>query len=544
MTPAVETRDAFRIFETEAGGAVALQGLSLTVEPGEIVVVLGPSGSGKSTLLRVLAGFEQLTAGTARVHGVEIGRLEPRARAAFRARHMGLLDQHYARFLSPDMTCLQSVALQLRILGRPREEADATAQAMLERVGLADRENDRPAVLSGGEQQRVAVCASIAHRPGLLLADEPAGELDADNARVVYNLIGGLVREAEGSAVIVSHDTAAAEIADRLVYVRDGRVVEEARPTEPRVLISSHGWVRIPEPLLRQAGQPRRFSVSYEGEQIVLRPEDEEIVERAPEAPTVERERSVVAALDGVTKRFGAEADAVLDDLSYSFAAGSFTAVVGRSGSGKTTLLHLLAGLERPTGGDVTVHGRSLASLDRGELAALRARHVALVTQEPGLVPYLTALENVRLALAVRSRPTDDDTLIERALAEVSLAHRLEMPAAASCCRSRAASCALRRRATPFSTSRSIRSPTSSRPSIRTACSSLSPPARSWPRNGSGRCSAASSEAWRWRRESWDWRSSRRFSSCSGLDDGAWARPFDCSRSSCCRPRSPRTAST
>jgi ABC-type lipoprotein export system ATPase subunit len=430
MTPAVETRDAFRIFESAAGGAVALQGLTLTVEAGEIVVVLGPSGSGKSTLLRVLAGFDRLTAGTARVDGVEIGRLSAGEAAAFRARRLGLLDQHYARFLSPDLTCLQSVALQLRILGRTRDEAEARARAMLERVGLADRADERPGVLSGGEQQRVAVCAAVSHRPRLLLADEPAGELDADNARIVYTMIGELVRESEGSAVIVSHDTAAAEIADRLVYIRDGRVVEEARPDEPRTLIASHGWVRIPEPLLRQAGHPREFDVTSEGGEIVLRPLGETVVESPEIEATVPEGGPVVAALDSVTKHFGSggEDEAVLDEVSCSFAAGMFTALVGRSGSGKTTLLHLLAGLDRPTSGSVTVVGRSLEGLDREELAALRRRHVALVTQEPGLIPYLTAAENTRLGLALRERP-DDVELVARVLADVSLEHRVDTPA-------------------------------------------------------------------------------------------------------------------
>jgi len=432
MTPAVETHDAFRIFESEAGGSVALQGLSLTVAPGEIVVVLGPSGSGKSTLLRVLAGFEQLTAGTARVHGVEIGGLSRSAAAAFRARQLGLLDQHYARFLSPDLTCLQSVALQLRILGLPRAEAETRALATLERVGLADRAGDRPGVLSGGEQQRVAVCAAVAHRPRLLLADEPAGELDADNARIVYTMIAEFVREAEGSAVIVSHDTAAADIADRLVYIRDGRVVEEARPDEPRSLIASHGWLRIPEPLLRQVGHPREFGVTYEAGEIVLRPVGEAAPGEAEigEAVEPERESVVVAELDGVTRRFAAdEVDAVLKDVSSSFAAGVFTALVGRSGSGKTTLLHLLAGLDRPSSGSVSVLGRKLDDLDRAELAELRRRHVALVTQEPGLIPYLTAAENTSLALSLRGRP-DDEALVEQVLAEVALGHRADAPAA------------------------------------------------------------------------------------------------------------------
>jgi ABC-type lipoprotein export system ATPase subunit len=431
MTPAIETRDAYRIYESAAGGTVALQGLTLTVEPGEIVVVLGPSGSGKSTLLRVLAGFERLSAGTARVLGVEVGRLSARHASAFRARRLGLLDQHYARSLSPDLSCLQSIALQLRLLGERPEDADRAALSTLERVGLADRASDRPLLLSGGEQQRVAVCAAVAHRPQLLLADEPAGELDADNAARIYAMLAEFVREAEGTAVLVSHDTAAADIADRLVYIRDGRVVEEERPGEARSLVASHGWVRIPEPVFRKAGRPKLLTVRHEDGQIALEPIGElELDTVAEPASRPEGEPQVVCTVDHVTKRFGpAQTPAALEELSHEFHDGTFTAVVGRSGSGKTTLLHLLAGLERSTSGTVTLLGTKLESLDRTQLALVRRDHVALVSQEPGLIPYLTSRENVQLALAVRGRDDRDGTLAEQALADVGLEHRLSLQA-------------------------------------------------------------------------------------------------------------------
>ena len=182
-TLAVDVREAFRIHRFGGATSVALQGLTLQVEQGEIVVVLGPSGSGKTTLLRTVAAFDTLSAGVARVLGTEVGSLGPGAAALFRARNLGLLDQHYARALSPDLTCVHTVGLGLELLGSPRSTARNVAAALLERVGLGDRLDTRPGSLSGGEQQRVALCAALAHRPRLLLADEPAGELDAENAK-------------------------------------------------------------------------------------------------------------------------------------------------------------------------------------------------------------------------------------------------------------------------------------------------------------------------------------------------------------------------
>jgi ABC-type lipoprotein export system ATPase subunit len=427
MSAAVQVSDAFRIYDSGDGGTVALQGLTLAVEEGEIVVVFGPSGSGKSTLMRVLSGLEPLSAGTARVLGTDVTRIGSAAAAAFRARRLGLLDQHYARSLSPDLTCRQTVALQLELLGFGPVECRSAALSLLDRVGLLNRADDHPATLSGGEQQRVAVCAAVAHRPSLLLADEPAGELDAENAAVIYRMLGELVREAGGTAVIVSHDAAATSIADRILVVRDGRVVEEARPGRPRSLVVARGWLRLPEAVLRDAGAPGLVTAEALDGRIVLHPgTGSEPPAVRPAVPAAARVgRAVVAELHAVGKRHGARI--VVDEVSRQFDAGVLTALVGRSGSGKTTLLHLLAGLERPTAGDVTVTGTSLGGLARAGLAELRRLHVALVTQEPGLISYLTALENVRLGLSLRGAG-DGGQAARDALVEVGLERRLDVP--------------------------------------------------------------------------------------------------------------------
>jgi ABC-type lipoprotein export system ATPase subunit len=431
VTAAIDVRNAFRIHRSTAGTAVALQGLTLQVEEGEIVVVLGPSGSGKTTLLRTVAAMDRLSAGTARVLGTDVGSLGPGAAARFRARNLGLLDQHYARSLSPDLSCVHTVALTMELIGRPRRDARTAAAALLERVGLGDRLDDRPGQLSGGEQQRVALCAALAHRPRLLLADEPAGELDTENAETVYALIAELVREHGTTALLVSHDEAAAGIADRLVYVRDGRVVEEGRPGVPASLVVTEpGWVRLPDPLLDAIGSPDRLRAEHRDGELVLASAAgaarEEIALPAVLDTQATRRKDVVAELRDIVKGFPGAEHPVLDELSRIFCSGTFTAVVGRSGSGKTTLLHLLAGLDRPTAGEVILRGREIVGMSRSEVALLRREHVALVTQEPGLVPHLTAQENVELGLLVRGVSDGAADLAAGALAEVDLADRRE----------------------------------------------------------------------------------------------------------------------
>ena len=414
MSPAIDVRNAFRIFSSAGGATAALQGLDLTVERGELVVALGPSGSGKTTLLRVVGGLERLSAGSVRVFDVDLDRLRSKSLATFRAANVGFLEQHYSRALSPGLSCRETVALQLELLGWEPRASRAVADELLERVELADRRNEEPLTLSGGEQQRVALCAAIAHRPTLLLADEPVGELDAASAETVYAAIAELVREAGTTALVVSHDPGAGAISDRVVSVTSGRVVEESVPGEPAALVVSRGWVHLPEKLLRELSEPDRLTVEARHDTMALRavrgrPPTAEDVERLEAVDSGKRDPATrpVAELREVAKRYrvGDVERVVLEGFSHVVRAGRLVAVVGRSGTGKTTLLHLLAGLERASSGDVLLLGESLGDRTRSELARLRARHVALVAQEPGLVPYLTARENVALTRRLRGLP-------------------------------------------------------------------------------------------------------------------------------------------
>ncbi|MGH2999400.1 MAG: ABC transporter ATP-binding protein [Gaiellaceae bacterium] len=395
---AVGATDLFRIYPSEEGAAAALQGLSLEIEEGELVVVFGPSGSGKSTLLRILAGLDRPSAGTVRVFDHDLRTLRGRGLADYRSRSLGYADQHYTRALAPELSARDLVALRLELLGYERGESERVADGLLERVGLGDRRDARPAELSGGQQQRVALCAALSHHPKLFIADEPTGELDAANAVQIYALIRELSREAGVTTLVVSHDPESAAVADRVIQIRDGRVSADGGDA----VVNRGGWIRIPEELL---GATTRARLEPKEGGVFVHTIAAEKTEAAATAPRGRGD--VVAEADGLAKVHGrgARATEVFHDLSLSLAAGELSAVTGPSGSGKSTLLHLIAGLDRPTAGDVRVLGTSLASLDDTGLALLRRRHVGVVTQGTDLVPFLTARETVELALSLRGMP-------------------------------------------------------------------------------------------------------------------------------------------
>jgi len=387
----VEARDLFRLYSSPEGASVALQGLTLDVAEGELLVVFGPSGSGKSTLLRILAGLDRPSAGTVSVLGHDLRTLRGRALTEYRSRTLGYADQHYARSLAPELTARQLVGLRLALIGIGRAERDRVADRLLERVGLDDRRDALPRELSGGQQQRVAICAALAHRPRLFIADEPTGELDSANAAQIYELIRALSRDAGATTVLVSHDPESAAVADRVVQIRDGRVSGEGGDA----VVNRGGWIRIPEELLHGASRAR-LEPAPDG--VILR-----VRERAAEPGPVLDEQApgdVVARTVSLAKSYGGEH--VFRDLTIELAAGQLSAVTGPSGSGKSTLLHLLAGLDLPSAGEVHVFDKQEFALDATGRARLRREHIGLVTQGSDLVPFLTARESVELTLAMR----------------------------------------------------------------------------------------------------------------------------------------------
>jgi len=440
MTVLVDVRDVFRVHPSAEGGVAALQGLTLSVREGEVCVVLGPSGSGKSTLVRIVAGFDRPSAGSVRVAGVDVAALSAGGTAGYRSELLGYADQHYWRALASELTARELVGVQLGLAGVSAARRDDRAAELLERVGLGDRGDARPRELSGGEQQRVALCAALAHRPRLLVADEPTGELDSETARGVLDLVAELVREHGTTALVVSHDPATVEIADRVVHIRDGRVSDEhlVGGAEGSIVVGRGGWLRLPEDLLRSARISDRATVRLDdGRLVVAAPSSEKDCVEETQAPSVSRNPAGLSVVStqallearALTRSFGKATP--VDGLTASFSGGRLYAVTGPSGSGKTTLLHLLAGLDLPDAGEVVLDGVSLASLDRAGRAELRRTRLAFIGQTVGLVPFLGARENVELSLALRgAEPGDAHHRAADALASVGLAELAERPVA------------------------------------------------------------------------------------------------------------------
>lgn len=199
---------------------------SLSVARGEWVFLLGRSGSGKSTLLNLISGIDLPEQGTVTVDGIPLNRLSERERTLFRRNRIGFVFQFYN--LIPTLTVEENILLPLELAGTLTRESRASAGELLELVGLADRSGSYPDRLSGGEQQRVAVARALIHRPSLVLADEPTGNLDSETGRQVLDLFERLVRQTGTTMVLVTHSGEVTALADRILVIRDGRLVQMA----------------------------------------------------------------------------------------------------------------------------------------------------------------------------------------------------------------------------------------------------------------------------------------------------------------------------
>jgi predicted ABC-type transport system involved in lysophospholipase L1 biosynthesis ATPase subunit len=221
---AIRACDLTKAYGTSAAPVVALRGLTIEIERGEHVALLGKSGSGKSTLLNLLGGLDRPTTGELAVAGHDLGRLSSGELARFRSAAVGMIFQSFN--LIPSRTALENVELPMIFAGRATRERRAEAARALEAVGLADRLHHRPAQLSGGENQRVAIARALINRPGILLADEPTGNLDSDTAGHVMELMLAHVRSRGATIILVTHDEEMAKAcASRVIRLRDGQLI-------------------------------------------------------------------------------------------------------------------------------------------------------------------------------------------------------------------------------------------------------------------------------------------------------------------------------
>ena len=218
----IEVTKTYRLGEIQVQ---ALRGVNMKAARGDIVAIMGPSGSGKSTILNLIGALDRPTSGKVIIAGKEISRMSENKLGEIRRDSIGYIFQFYN--LIPVLTAFENVELPMLIAGVGREKRNARVRELLEIVGLGDRAHHRPDELSGGEQQRVAVARALSKRPPLVLADEPTGDLDSKSGMQVMTILRDLAKKELSTVVMVTHDHQMASLADRILEIRDGRIVKE-----------------------------------------------------------------------------------------------------------------------------------------------------------------------------------------------------------------------------------------------------------------------------------------------------------------------------
>jgi ABC-type lipoprotein export system ATPase subunit len=285
VAPAILCENVVKIYKVADLEVVALQGLDLAVDTGELIAVVGASGSGKSTLQNILGAVDTATAGHVEVAGHDLAALGERERTLYRRRVVGFVWQQTSRNLLPYLTAAENVELPMSLTAVDSRQRRARAVELLELVGLARRAGHRPDALSGGEQQRVAVATALANRPSVLLADEPTGELDSDSAGELFETLRGVNRELGVTTVVFTHDPLVSEQVQRTVGIRDGRTStetlrrleqgpagEERLVAEELAVLDRAGRLQLPRDYVNALALERRVRLVLEGDHVGIWP--------------------------------------------------------------------------------------------------------------------------------------------------------------------------------------------------------------------------------------------------------------------------------
>ena len=279
----IDCRDLFKIYKRADLEVVALRGLDLSVETGELIAIIGASGSGKSTLLNILAGLDRPSAGQVIVGARDLLDVSDSDLVMYRRSEVGFVWQATARNLVPYLSVADNIELPMALTGQSAKERRAWSEELLESLGMADKRKRLPYQLSGGEQQRAAIAVGLANKPPLLLADEPTGELDTENADAIFEMIRGLNRSYGVTVVTVTHYAGVSRFVDRVVHIRDGRIGSEtfSKPDYQRdggtveeeyVVVDPAGRLQLPVELAERFRRGGLAKIQVEDGQITIDP--------------------------------------------------------------------------------------------------------------------------------------------------------------------------------------------------------------------------------------------------------------------------------
>ncbi len=269
----IVVRDLMKVYRRGMKEVIALRGLDFEVEQSEFLSIIGPSGSGKSTLLKMLGALDKPTAGTILFDGHSVTLLDDRRAMLYRRQKVGFVWQ--TGNLVPGLTAIENVKLPMKLAGAPKDKADERAKMLLESVGMLPRKNHKPHQMSGGENQRTAICVALANKPELLLADELTGELDTETAEIVMETLKQMNKEFGTTIINVTHNPRVAAYAGRVVRIRDGLIEGQQHTLYGDISeVDAKGRMVLPDTIRRLAGIEKRVVLQATSEGILIKPLD------------------------------------------------------------------------------------------------------------------------------------------------------------------------------------------------------------------------------------------------------------------------------